>query len=403
MYDKMMTSLNQRMLYADELGTPLLASAGTHLLQLCQKKNEFYFLSGRKERLNMCACMVAPPGCSKSFSMSSILGKNGILPIHNSSVAVLTEAGLVGTVNSEGNKQYGLAFDYKDGIIVIDEMSTLLSYGAKEETTSLLNVILEMISEGRVSKKLARDYVQYETDLTIWGGVQISNKRFDYSGGWSRRALFCMKQWTPKTLKALVKARRLFRNIKPDTPLINELSGYVRQRNISEFTIDEKLLDYIEAKSLTPNESIKMEKAAMGLAFWLDYKHPNILEVKYCKEQTDFIKIMDEMWTRVCIGPEISVAKGIIGKKGVDRLTFFKIMGSLGYTELATTLLIEKMFKSGLINGIAKTISLREYENRNDEEKMRKDVDRSNNNIEVPVECFDEEKSERLDGNKAVV
>jgi len=337
MYKEIMRYCSERMLFAEKIIPSLLASAGSHLLQLQNNQNPFFYANGRVERVNLSAIMIAPPGCSKSLSMSLLLGNQGLLPIENSFISVITEAGLIGSVDEEGNERYGLAYSLREGILVLDEMSTLLAPLQKDENVSLLNAVLELLSEGRIGKKLARAHIEYRSNMSLWGGVQVSSRRYDFTGGLPRRVVFIFIPFTRKMLKDIVKSRRLFKHQNEGyRELRNKVINYIKNHQIKEIDIDERTLKWMERHSLTGAERIKYEKLAFGFEYWNNGTESKTLKIKWNKELHKFLSQNYQMWIDVVTSPEQVTLKALVGKKGIKIVDLKRILGSFGDTEIQT-------------------------------------------------------------------
>jgi len=337
MLNQILDYTSQRMVFAQDFIEPLLASAGTHLLQLLNDSEPFFYANGKPERMNLSSAIIAPPGCSKSLSMSLLLGNDGILPIESSTISVITEAGLVGTNDDEGNQRLGLAHTLRNGIIVLDELSALLAPGLKEENVSLLNCVLTLLSEGKIEKKLARCHINYPSNMSLWGGVQISSRRFDFTSGLPRRLLIIFKRWTLRDFKKIIWARNTMRGFNKEERdrLRAGIKAYIEERKVKEVQLDEKLLKWVNHRSLVPAEAIKFEKIALGYSYWNCNSNTNkkILEVKKTKELVKFLNRCQVMWMDVFMGTEYSTLKSLLAKNAMERSKFYRIMGSLGYTE----------------------------------------------------------------------
>ena len=348
MIDRIKQYLEERMLFVDELGMPVVSCAGSHFVQLQQTESPFYYFSGEYERINTACVALAPTGCAKTHPQKVIIK---ILPVPSSKMAMLTSAGLLGSKDQEGRIHEGLAKELGKGILIVNELSTLVAEKQKEETQMLLNNVMEILSEGKFEKRLGALHLKVDTDMSLWGCIQLSNKRFDFTGGLARRAQFIFKRWTMKDLKKIVMNRHMFQGIKPDTLIAKEIMDFVNGRKIREIQWDEKLLKWIENRSYTSNNQIKLEKAAIGLAFWYPYEAGSTcLNIRKDDTIIKHLSTIERMWSDVCADPEIVLSQSLIGSKGLRIEVFYKVFGDLGYTRIATSDMLKKMSIAGLIS-----------------------------------------------------
>ena len=244
-----MDILRKRMLFADELSPGLMVSAGAHIANLYQRNNPFFLPGGVPEDCRVSAVVVAPSGFSKSFTMKLFMDPTmGFLPFPSAFRGKITEAGFIGTVNSEGEEIRGEAFRFREGIIGFNEITNVFAAQLQEHSPELINQMMEALTEARVSKTLANGSFTYQTWVTIWGGVQP--KRFDFSAGLSRRFIFISKRWSADD-RYMLKERMFpggesdlsaFRETQEQVKDLKERISVMAQNfNPTTVSIDEKL------------------------------------------------------------------------------------------------------------------------------------------------------------------
>jgi len=193
---------------------PFYVSASCcHALNLENKKREFYFEHGQPADLRLHVFLAAPPGYMKTFILKRFLDRRnsifGDSAIKTAFMGQATEAGFVGTINmidGEPVQSPGMAYDFQDHILGIDEFSALTNTMMAEHSKNLDNALLTALDSGYLIKRLAAGEIRYETHLTLFGGSQPA--RFNLSSGLGRRFLFIFFVPTTKQQRDMRMFRR---------------------------------------------------------------------------------------------------------------------------------------------------------------------------------------------------
>jgi hypothetical protein len=112
---------------------------------------------------------------------------------------------------------HGLAHEYYNGIVSIDEFSAINAAIKQQHSANLDPALLSSLDSGRVRKRLKAGPLEYNTYLTAWFGTQPA--RFDLSSGLGRRMFFMT--WTPnqEEQEQLIDAHWDGKNVA--TPIVN--------------------------------------------------------------------------------------------------------------------------------------------------------------------------------------
>lgn len=151
-----------------------------------------------------------------STSTHTFIAQNIIT--HNS------EAGFIGTVvnmNGVGFPEYGAAYQYKEGVLLVDEFSAITDAMHAQYNAQLSTQLLAALDHGNVHKRLANGKIAYETSLTLWAGVQPA--RYDLSSGLGRRLFFLLFLPTRDDNEALMRTMHETRNLRPNKPAMEGL------------------------------------------------------------------------------------------------------------------------------------------------------------------------------------
>ena len=98
----------------------------------------------------------------------------------------ITEAGLFGSVNEEGEiTGRPLARELCGGFLGFEEFSSMTDSMKKDHSVDIKNQLLTSTDNGRVNKAMKSGWVRYNTRYTIWAGTQPA--RFELESGLDRR------------------------------------------------------------------------------------------------------------------------------------------------------------------------------------------------------------------------
>jgi len=342
--ERCLIHLSTRMLFHEDF-MPLAASVGGHLADLQQampaeddehgipggKGMPFYFKKRQPASLVIPVCLVQPAGYGKSMSMKQWFGRYGICPINYMTEGSLTEASFV--AKQDGKEvQWGTAWLVKDGFCIFNEISNVFIASATKHSGGLSNQVMEALSERHVCKSTVK--VEYDTNITIWGGVQPGRFDFQAKAGAGRRFIYIAKRWTDEEIQ-LLKQDELNELLNPDEyPPINtaevmqlrkEMRGLLDNGCIEKKPKwDESLARFIYSNNVTKThlDADMLVRAMIGVAY-LNHE-PGDKQLKI--ENTPFMRLMLDKIIRssrmVAEGGDVSLLMSTIGE---DTMTYSQI------------------------------------------------------------------------------
>ena len=127
----------------------------------------------------------------------------------------ITEAGLFGSVDEEGNiTGRPLARELCGGFLGFEEFSAITDAAKKDHSIDMKNQLLTSTDNGRVNKALRAGWVRYNTRYTIWAGTQPA--RFELESGLDRRMFVIDIEMTPEKEKIFKAAQARQSNMNTD-------------------------------------------------------------------------------------------------------------------------------------------------------------------------------------------
>lgn len=270
--------------FADEFAPYFVCSIGVHLFNLSNRRRIIYREYGAIRNMRLHILFVAPPGFSKTFLseqlahethglFSNITDDDGNLLLKTGFEGYMTEAGWIGSLepNPKNPKQphvtYGMAHEYKDGIVCIDEFSAISAAIKQQHSAALDPALLSSLDTGRVRKRLKAGPLQYETNVTAWFGTQQS--RFDLSSGLGRRLFFILWVPTESDQEELVQAHWEGKNISTPVSRLVDLKDTAAETiervdtiNRVEFSMDYR--DGISSLNRPHHELTLYDRLAIG-------------------------------------------------------------------------------------------------------------------------------------------
>lgn len=152
-----------------------LSAIGAHLLNLENKERHILVEAGAILDTRIHLLMCAPPGFSKTFWLSQFLrGEHALLAHSGIDIAfeaAMTEAGFVGTtrfVNGESVRTMGVAEEYGNAILGIEEFSALSEMMKQTYARQLDTALLGALDSGWVYKRLASGSIAYQTNISLF-------------------------------------------------------------------------------------------------------------------------------------------------------------------------------------------------------------------------------------------
>jgi len=182
----------------------------------------------------------------------------------------ITEAGFVGTIRQEMGEILvidGAAKIYSDGILGIDEFSAIIKALQQQHSTLLDTQLLAALDHGLVCKRLGAGKIEYETQLTLWAGVQPA--RFDLTSGMGRRFIYLAFFPTHNEADELMEAWWKSKNIKPNTSELDKLRNRIRQfikdiKTIRQVDFSDSILREYQRLGLFPFEGTYFDRLLIG-------------------------------------------------------------------------------------------------------------------------------------------
>ena len=272
MYEAIMEELKSREVYMHEVYAPFyIASFVMHEFNLYNQAKGIYWVAKDLPNLRLHLLFVSPAGFMKTFFLEQFLRGNNAIFRHVvpcTFVSNITEAGLVGQVtNTMGDLVLtpGLAKQYDEGIVGVDEFSAItkafqVSYGSQIETQ-----LLSILDSGWVYKRVGPGEISYLTNMTLWGGVQPA--RFDLTSGMGRRFMYMAFFPAKKEADELMDAWAQSKGKMPDNRT-QEVKKKVIQfkeelRRIKEVKFSEELVPYYKKIGLFPYEGSQFDRLSL--------------------------------------------------------------------------------------------------------------------------------------------
>jgi len=276
LYDVCREWMQQRRIGFIDMVLPFyVASACCHILNLENKKREFYYEHGQPADLRLHVFLAAPPGYMKTFVMKRFLDRRnsifGQSAIKTAFIGALTEAGYVGTIqNVDGDpiQSPGAAYDFMDHVLGIDEFSCLTNMMQSDHSKNLDNALLTSLDSGYLVKRLAAGEIRYETHLTLHAGSQPA--RFNLSSGLGRRFIFIFFVPSLQQQKEMKAFRRQGKGAEGSPALSKKVFDNTEKlvegvSGIREISYHDSIYNGLDEIDIPHYEEPLFEKIALGL------------------------------------------------------------------------------------------------------------------------------------------
>ncbi len=237
LYELIISTLESRKVaYARQFAPFYISSIATHVFNIANQRKHIYMEGGLPSNTRQHILFVTVPGFGKSFILRQFLeGNAGIVKgtkINTTFENMMTEAGFVGTVGKDNTgkktETEGLCKEHSKSIVGIEEFSAITNSMAADYNYGLDTALLTALDSGMVRKRLANGKIEYNTDLTLWAGVQPA--RYNLSSGLGRRFLFVMFIPTYKDIYEFRIRRRAAKNISVDKDQLHRLHLKMNER-----------------------------------------------------------------------------------------------------------------------------------------------------------------------------
>jgi len=196
--DLALDEMHSRMAYLADTYTPyFVCSYAMHAFNIVNQKEQVYWEGKRLPSMRLHLIFIAPPGYMKSYYMNNMgdreCGIFGGAKIQIGYKQSMSEAGLIGTIRVFEDVPYeteGIAKTYKEGILMVDEFSAITNAFKISYNNQMDSQLLALLDHGRIFKDLAGGSIEYQSQMTLWGGVQPA--RYDFTSGMGRRMCFLL-------------------------------------------------------------------------------------------------------------------------------------------------------------------------------------------------------------------
>lgn len=366
-YNLSIVYLNSRnVAFADRFIPYFLCSFGTHIFNLSNRKNMFYYEQGRIPDMRLHIMFVAPPGWSKSFILKhllhndyGLLSKTRIPTVFQGSC---TEAAWTGSYSEKSQKVMGLADEYKNGIVGFEEFSAITKAMKQQHSLNFEPALLQSLDGGDVRKRIASGPpISYHTDVTLWVGSQQAS--FNLTSGLGRRFFFIW--WVPieKEMQEVKTARRAGRNVSPDKNKIGEIrtkadSIYEKLNGLKSIEFEHELYDLLEDR--VHYEEQIYEKLAIGYHI-MNANFDSTLTVSMTPDLKKLITESLSWRDRLISGAEsdqiVALLQEVGGSMSIHEL--HKKMVRFGYAIGKTNQLIAQLIKEKRVTRTKETLYLK--------------------------------------------
>jgi len=170
-----------------------IISYACHCFNLINLKEKIYYEGGGIPNMRLHLVNIGAPGTGKSYMMKQMGHADyGIFAGTSKKFQFegnMSESGLSGsffrTATGETQTIEGAAYENKYGFILFDEFSALHDAMRQSYNSNLETQLLQALDSGMINKRLSGGRISYDTNFTLWGGVQPV--RTNLSRGLGRR------------------------------------------------------------------------------------------------------------------------------------------------------------------------------------------------------------------------
>lgn len=271
-----MTELADREAYKRELYAPFfICSYAVHAFNLMNQRREVYFAGKQLPNMRCHILFVAPPGYMKTWYLQTMAADpNAIFygtDVQIASEQSMTEAGFVGTIVTangvSGIPNPGAAELNKDGLLLIDEFKAISDALKNQMNSQMETQLLAALDHGKVFKRLGSGAIAYQTNLTMWAGIQPGS--YDLSSGIGRRLIFLVFLPTEADNIALMDIMHRAQNMRPDKQKMQILWDRINDqtRNMEEIKrieFDDSVLKFYHELGIYSYESSYFNRLILG-------------------------------------------------------------------------------------------------------------------------------------------
>ena len=361
--DIVMNELADRNVYKREVYAPYyVCSYACHEFNLHNQRKKIYWTGKSLPNMRMHCLFVAPPGFMKSYYLENMGGgEYGIFRDVGTKIGYkqsMTEPAFVGSVQSNNGairRIEGIAEQYKTGMCLIDEFSGITNAMKSQMNSQLDSQLLAVLDHGRVRKDLASGTISYDTNMTLWGGVQPA--RFDMTSGLGRRFSFLVFLPTPADNAKLRVAQHEARNKKPShmqmKALWDEIKAFKNDiGKIQSIEFDDSVLEFYEKQNLYSYETSYFDRMLVGFEL-ANHGASSHMSISVGDKELMGLLEQQRKWRRqVNVGIDY-LAITTIMKRFPENKVHFNVLaeecGMFGWNHEQIGILVKKMIESGII------------------------------------------------------
>ena len=371
--DIVMTELQDRNIYLCEKYAPyFVCSYACHEFNLHNQRKKIYWSGKSLPNMRMHCLFVAPPGFMKSHYLENMGGgEYGIFRDVGTKIGYkqsMTEPAFVGSVQSNNGsvrRIEGVAEQYKTGMCLIDEFSGITSAMKSQMNSQLDSQLLAVLDHGRVRKDLASGMISYDTNMTVWGGVQPA--RFDMTSGLGRRFSFLVFLPTPADNAKLRVAQHHARNVKPShihmKALWDEIKAFKNEiGKIRSVEFDDSVLEFYEKQNLYSYETSYFDRMLIGFEISTNGVRQ---EMNISASDKELLALLDQqrVWRRqVNVGIDYLAISSVMKRHPENKVHFNVLIeecAMFGWNHEQVAQLVKKMVDSGVIKRRGQVLELR--------------------------------------------
>ena len=354
---KYLKSLN--VAFVDRFVPYYIMSAMCHLVNLENRKREFYTEQSLVKDLRVHMFFVAPPGYFKSFLLRLLLdGPSSVFynSIDCTYTQSMTEAGYVGSIRHvDGTPQItrGAAWDYRTHIVGIEEFSAIANIMSQQHSLNLDNALLTSLDSGKLSKRLAAGEIKYLTYLTLWGASQPM--RFNLTSGLGRRFCFIYFVPTSDERKQIKIMRRKGRNVKPNFSQLKKIEDMINSTKDKIEEIEEIVFDIdslLDRLNVAHSDESLYERLALGYTI----AHGNFGKKVHVKPSEELYKYLlrEKEWRmNIAYGADTEQVMVLLREAGfLTQTDLVRQLTGFGLSRTGALKLIQSMVKSKQIQEI---------------------------------------------------
>ena len=269
-YEAILNELEARnVAYARKFPPYYISSLGCHIFNIMNQQKGIYTEAGLKVNTRQHIILVTVPGFGKSFWLRQFL-ENELSLVKGTKIGCtfesqMSEAGFV------AQESPGLCRNESNSIVGIEEFSAISAAVSQNYNAGLDTALLTALDSGMVRKRLAAGKIEYQTNLSLWTGVQPA--RYELSSGLARRFLFLLLIPNFNDIKQFKLNRRSSKNVKTNTLTLGKLKAAINTRyddimkKLEKVEFDRTVYKKLDELDVVHYEEPLYERIALG--YWL--------------------------------------------------------------------------------------------------------------------------------------